>query len=203
MVYLLKPVNCPYDPEEPLPTPLGFISLNRCFPGADDLKREYKPVPANLVYPRMDVGGDRPMPDCFYTQLDYFFVSSRFRSVLEEFARGQVEYIEVELTMPAQKKPADAYYFINILGRSQLMNWELSQKRSRGVGFHFLDGTPDKWVMRSPTVDHVAIWHEIDHIEKDETFFGSGTRVFVTDGLGDALDVAFPGQCRLRQIQEM
>ena len=33
-------------------------------------------------------------------------------------------------------------------------------------------------------------------------FRGRGTAVFVTDELGNALDAAFPGQCRLRHIRE-
>jgi hypothetical protein len=33
MAYLIEPVNGPYDPEEPLPTPLGFIANARFFMG--------------------------------------------------------------------------------------------------------------------------------------------------------------------------
>ena len=81
MVYLLEPVNCPHDPQEPMPTPLGFIAPIRFLSGTDVLKREFKPVPADGVPRHMEVGGDRQMPDFFYTQMDYYYVSSRFRSV--------------------------------------------------------------------------------------------------------------------------
>lgn len=201
MVYLLKPVNCPYDPEEPMPTPLGFIAPTLFYKGANELKREFKPVPANLVHRRMEIGGDRLMPDFFSTQSAYFFVSSRFRSLLERYAPGQVEYIELDLAIPTHKEPADAYYFINVLGRRQMMNWELTLKRKRRV--YFWDGPPEAWVMNSPSPGHVAIWHETDRIEHGEKFCGDGTAVFVTDQLGNALDAAFPRQCRLRHIREV
>jgi hypothetical protein len=156
MVFQLEPVNCTYDPEEPMPTPLGFIAPARFFKGADALKREFKPIPAHLAQTPMEIGGDRLMPDFFRTQRTYFFVSSRFRSVMERYAPGQVEYIEVKLTMPAEKQPADAYYFINVLGRSQLMNWKLTPKnRRRGGLSNFWDGYPETWVMNAPPPGHV------------------------------------------------
>jgi hypothetical protein len=203
MVYLLKPVNCPYDPEEPMPTPLGFtIEPWGGFPTYTlNYQLEFKPLPAAAVPNRMHAGGNRPMPDFFRTEKSLFFVSSRFRSVLEQYALGQVEFIEVELTMSADKEPADAYYFINVLGRSQLTNWELTPKRKRRS--YFWNGPPETWVMNSPQSDHVAIWHETHRIVDGERFCGDGTVVFVTDEFGNALDAAFPGQCRLEHIREI
>ena len=202
MVYLLEPVNRTYDPEEPMPTPLGFTAPALFYKGANKLKREFKPVPANLVHRRMEIGGGQLMPDFFSTQDAYFFVSSRFRSVLEKYTPDQIEYIELEPAIPPHKKPADAYYFINVLGRSQLMNWEFTPKK-KTLQVYFWDGPPETWVMNTPPPGHVAIWHETHRIEKNVKFCGQGTAVFVTDELGNALDAAFPGQCRLHRIREM
>jgi uncharacterized protein DUF1629 len=133
---------------------------------------------------------------------NHYYVSSRFRAVLEKYASGAIAYIDVSFNIPANKNPADAYYFINVLGRSQLMDWELTPKRCRRKRYFHWEGTADRWVMRAPPAAHVAIWHETDRIEKDAEYIGSGTDVFVTNELGDALNAAFPGQCRLSRIRE-
>jgi hypothetical protein len=202
MAYLLEPVNCPYDPEEPMPTPLGFVAEWRFFKGSDGLKRDLKPVPPDLVRQTVDVGGNRPMPDFFFLQANHYYVSSRFRAVLEKYASGAVEYIDLPFNIPANKDPADAYYFINVLGRAQLIDWESTPKRCRRGRYFHWEGPPDRWVMRAPVPNHVAIWHETHRINEDAAYFGSGTHVFVTNELGDALSAAFPGQSRLTRIRE-
>jgi len=231
MAYLLQPVNQPYDPEEPMPTPLGFVANSGFFGGTLDLKREFKPIPRDLVAKTIDIGvdrlkrqaygfvggvikaidpgGDRPMPDFFLLGADHYYVSSRFRAVLERYARGAVEYIEVKANIPANKKPADAYYFINVLGRGQLIDWEASNKRGPRRGsdknkrFFVLPWPPDLWVMKAPPPGNPAIWHEVDRAIDDLVYLGSGTHVFVSNALGDALNAAFPGQARLYSIREL
>jgi len=230
MAYLLQPVNEPYDPEEPMPTPLGFVANSGFFGGTLALKAEFKPVPRDQVAKTIDIGvdrlkrqaygfvggvikaidpgGDRPMPDFFLLGADHYYVSSRFRAVLERYARGAVEYIEVKANIPANKKPADAYYFINVLGRGELIDWESSNKRGPRKGgknkrFFVLPSAPDQWAMKTPPPEHPAIWHEVDRAVDDLVYLGSGTRVFVTNALGDALNVAFPGQARLYSIREL
>jgi hypothetical protein len=133
---------------------------------------------------------------------NHYYVSSRFRAVLDEYARGAVEYIEVVFNISANKEPANAYYFINVLGRAQLIDWELTPKRRRRGRYFHWEGAPDQWVMRTPVSSHVAIWHETHRINEDAEYFGSGTHVFVTNELGDALSAAFPGQSRLTRIRE-
>ncbi len=111
--------------------------------------------------------------------------------------------------MPAHKNPADAYYFINVLGRGQLIDWTLSPKSpareayESGKMIHFLREPYDGWVMRAPRREHPAIWHETDRKEDQLIYAGNGKRVFVTTQLGDALNQAFPGQCRLKKIREI
>jgi hypothetical protein len=233
MAYLLQPVNKPYDPEEPMPTPLGFVA-NIWAGGGNDFKRQFKPVPQDRVPKKIEIGsnrldvqpaiasaegvlkeidfsGERPMPDFFQLAADHYYVSSRFRSVLERYASGAVEYIEVQFNIPASKKPAGAYYFINVLGRGQLIDWEFSDKRgpARGWGegrenksFYSLVWQPDRWAMKAPPPGHPAIWHEAGSEAGDLIYIGSGTDVFVTSELGDALNAAFPGQARLYPIRE-
>src|SRR5215470_6630312 len=65
MAYLLQPVNRPYDPEEPMPTPLGFIAdpYAGFFKGTNDLKWQLRPVPRDMVHKTINVGSDVPIPD--------------------------------------------------------------------------------------------------------------------------------------------
>src|SRR5262249_36991119 len=166
------------------------------------------PIPDFMVDQTVDMGGNRPMPDFFSLAADHYYVSDRFRTVLEKYASGGVEYIEVAFNIPANKNPADAYYFINVLGRSQLVDWESTHKQGPRPGrdsqrFYVLSGRPEQWAMKAPPPGHPAIWHEVHRTADDLVYLGSGTRVFVTHPLGDALNASFPGQCRLSRIREM
>jgi hypothetical protein len=140
---------------------------------------------------------------------NHYYVSNRFREVLDQYASEAVEYIEVPFTIPANKNPADAYYFINVLGRGQLLDWDASLKQGprRGIGitkrYFVLSGRPDQWVMKATPLDHPAIWHEVNRETDDLVYLGSGGDVFVTSTLGDALAAAFPGQVRLSPIREL
>jgi hypothetical protein len=74
------------------------------------------------------------MPDFFRLVANHCYVSSRFREVLDQYAPGAVEYIEVPFTDPTNKNPAGAYYFINVLGRGQLIDWDASLKQDQEEG---------------------------------------------------------------------
>jgi hypothetical protein len=109
--------------------------------------------------------------------------------------------------MPEIKKPADAYCFINVLGRGQLIDWDSSLKQGpRRVSgterYYVLAGRPDQWAMEAPPPGHPAIWHEVHRALDDLVYLGSGTRIFVTNELGNALNTAFPGQVRLSPVRE-
>jgi hypothetical protein len=148
------------------------------------------------------------MPDFFRLAVDHYYVSSRFRWVVDKYAPDAVEYIAVPFTVPANKNPAQVYYFINVMGRGQLIDWDASPKRgpTKGLGdkrYSSLNDTPDRWVMTAPPPDHPPIWHEVNREVDDRVYIGSGKRVFVTNALGDALEAAFPGQVRLFPIREL
>ena len=137
MTYLIEPVNKSYDPVEPLPTPLGFVAKYHSYVEVDDYKRKLKPVPESLLSKTVEVTDQRsvPMPDFFFITYGDYFVSSRFRAVLDTFAAGAVEYFEMDFRIPPTKKPAEAYYFLNVLGRNQLIDWDVSPKRLRWGAF--------------------------------------------------------------------
>src|SRR5215510_13056719 len=92
------------------------------------------------------------------------------------------------LCMSASADPAKKYYFINVLGRGQLIDWESSNKRGPRRGkenkrFYTLVWPPDQWVMKAPPPGHPAIWHEAKKVVDDLVYVGTGTHVFVTKAL--------------------
>jgi hypothetical protein len=58
MAYLLQPVNKPYDPEEPMPTPLGFVA-NIWAGGGNEFKHRLTPVPRDRVPKSIEIGSNR------------------------------------------------------------------------------------------------------------------------------------------------
>lgn len=69
----------------------------------------------------------RSCPICFTCRGATLFLSERTRAVIEDWAPGQVEFIPV--TCHAKPKITavlgfdSAYYFINVLGRAQRLQW--------------------------------------------------------------------------------
>src|SRR4051812_40300361 len=106
MAYFLEPENEPYDPQEPLPTTLGFTADHRSYVETLEYKRAIKPIPERLIHKTLEIGGPRPMPDFFCLYKDDLCVS-RFRLVLDAFAADAIEYIEMDLRIPSYKNPAD------------------------------------------------------------------------------------------------
>lgn len=145
------------------------------------------------------------MPDFFSIGAHDWYVSSRYRTVLEQYAPSQIEYIALErINIPERMKPANAYYFVNILGRAQLMDWDRTPKRGP-LGekrYYFAKPPPTGWVMRTSRPGDPAIWLETDKRCEGAIYAGDGVRVYVKNELGDALERAFPSQQSLIRITE-
>src|ERR1700739_2016465 len=67
------------------------------------------------------------LPDMFHTSRNIIVFSERARVVMEDWTPGRVEFIPVacqaEPRMPPRLNFASAYYFINVLGRAQRLQW--------------------------------------------------------------------------------
>ncbi len=59
--------------------------------GTNEMKRLFKAIPRELVHTEIEVGGMKPMPEFFLIDADHYYVSSRFREVVERFDKASVE----------------------------------------------------------------------------------------------------------------
>ena len=205
MVYMIEPINHPYDVQEPIPSTLGFLAPVQGNMAGFELQEKFKPVPPEYVFsefevtdPEPQIGKMPPMPDFFYLTTSNWYCSSRFRAVLDEHAPDCVGYVDVKITMPASKNPASAYYFMNILGRGRITNWK-EELRTRGA-YEPIRVNAYKRIFLPPPTDHSPIWLEEYYEEGGRRYCGNPRTVFVTDRLSEILDVRFPGQCHFRKM---
>ena len=73
MVYMIEPINHPYDVQEPMPSTLGFLAPVRGAMRAHECKGKFEPVPPEYVFrefevtdPEPQIGKMPPMPDFLY-----------------------------------------------------------------------------------------------------------------------------------------
>jgi hypothetical protein len=87
-----------------------------------------RPIPAScfpksLVFDKASAA----LPDLFHTTRDIIVFSERARVVMEHWAPDQIEFIPVacraEPKIAATLDFGSAYYFINVLGRAQRLQW--------------------------------------------------------------------------------
>jgi hypothetical protein len=97
---------------------------------ADNLPTPASYFPKSLVFDRASAA----LPDIFHASRGLFMFSERARAVMEHWAPGQVEFIAVscqaESKIAATLNFDSAYYFTNVLGRAQRLQWrEMSARK--------------------------------------------------------------------------
>jgi hypothetical protein len=90
--------------------------------------RANKPIPASYFPQSLTVAkATKALPDMIRASRSLIVFSERARTLLEQQAPGQVEFIPVsihaESKIASRLKLDDAYYFINVLGRAQRLLW--------------------------------------------------------------------------------
>jgi hypothetical protein len=223
MAYVLYVVNEPYyDLEEMMPTPLGFMIKGSWVGGpggvlggvALDLRGAGKPLPVDLITtlpdgsPRvLEVEGYNAMPDIFAfgPSSPDFIVSDQFRAVLEPLTGDAVQYIEVPLRAPAHMPRADHYYFINVLGRGQRIDW--SKTKTEGpfpskLVFAVNGSYGPDYAMTDPPPDQPQIWHEVDLLKDGITYQPDKKKVFLSSSVARKLILAFGKQIRIAKIRD-
>lgn len=115
----------------------------------------------------------KSLNDVIGLDADTWCVSARFRNVVEGFAPGQIEYVEMALQRKGGKPINDpSHYFINVLPRLDTIIWEKSKTLIVGTERDFR-GNPDvetTWT-RKPVIavskaarpSGIHIWHETLH----------------------------------------
>ena len=161
------------------------------------------PVPASY-FPKFLTfeAASAKLPDMFHLSRGIFIFSERARVVMEHWAPGQVEFIPVAChakpKVAATLNFASAYYFINVLGRAQRLQWlEMSTQKypPREDGTELVGLTHDfsKWRLRERSSGEPLIWHDTPWRCGNKEYLGQD-EVLLEDVLWRELDANFPDQ---------
>jgi hypothetical protein len=174
-----------------------------------DYEGRNEPIPASCFPQKLTFDEARGvLPDMFHTARRIFMFSERARLVMEQRAPGQVEFIPVDVDaspkLAARLKLADAYYFINVLGRAQRFQWlEMpTEEFPRGDdGLERVGALPDfsEWKLRARAAGEPLIWHDEPWIVGNKRYSGR-SNVFVEDSLWRELDTEFPDQLNALRV---
>lgn len=142
------------------------------------------------------------LPNIFHTARNLIVFSERARLVVERWESGQLEFIPVALhaspKLAARLNFADAYYFINVLGRAQRLLWHETPTdkfppQDDGIErFGLLQGF-HKWKFRERDSGEPLIWREIWWRDGNKEYRGHNV-VLIEDILWRELDANFPDE---------
>ncbi len=121
--------------------------------------------------------------------------------MLDELAPGTVSYIRLEIAAPPDMLPADAYFFMNIVGRNKTIDWMNMKTKIRGnddddpvVLLPLQSTRSGQWVFRKFDAQDPAIWLEDDLVTSECVYHCHKFIAFVRDELFEVLSSRFPGQ---------
>lgn len=176
-----------------------------------EYRRQNQPVPASCFPKTLTFdGASAELPDMFHASRTINVFSERARVVIEEWAPGQVEFIPVACQalpkIAARLNLASAYYFINVMGRAQRLQWlEIPTEKSlmREDGMERFTSMPDfrSWKLRGRAAGEPLIWHDTPWIVGNRRYSGH-TDIFVEDVLWRELDANFPDQLNALRADE-
>jgi hypothetical protein len=159
------------------------------------------PIPADQFPKKLMTSSRFVMPDIFHTTRSKIIVSSRAREVMEPIMTDEIGYIVVRVEAHPDcqydMELADDYYFINVLGRAQRIDWtktpaRLIGKTQDGRDRMLSENDRTNWWLRDRKADDPIIWLESVFDTEKATFRGGG--VFIEDEAWLALNARFPGQ---------
>ncbi|WP_289295599.1 hypothetical protein [uncultured Reyranella sp.] len=150
------------------------------------------------------------VPDiCIPTQY-FIFVSNHGREILDELAPACFGYFPMELRVPASMQPAKNYWFVEVVSRAQLIDWDRSEtvprlvrapdgRESRALAGRGIRGTVK---FKAITPSTPPLWREIDVDRPAVNYFQSKWSIFMRDEFWRELDARFPDQLCARKINE-
>jgi hypothetical protein len=170
-----------------------------------------QPIPASYFPESLTFdGASAPLPDMFHTARGFIVFSERARMVMEEWAPGQVEFIPVachaEPKIAARLQFDNAYYFINVLGRAQRLQWletptRTLPPRQDGTATVMLLPAMRNWKLRERAAGEPMIWHDTPWIVGKKRY-SNHSDIFVEDVLWRELDANFPDQLNVLRVGE-
>lgn len=177
-----------------------------------EFRRKNQPIPAPF-FPKSLIfdAATAELPDMFHTERDIIVFSERARLVMEEWAPGQVEFIPVachaKTTRIAERLEFDrAYYFINVLGRAQRLQWlempvrQLPSEEDGIVTILLLPGMRN-WKLRERAPAEPLIWRDTPWIVGKKRY-SNHSDIFIEDLLWRELDANFPDQLNALRVGE-
>jgi hypothetical protein len=178
---------------------------------ADGWDEFFEAIPASFFPKTLTFdGASGALPNMFHTGRNIMVFSERARLIVERWAPGQVEFIPVACRaaprLAARLNFDTAYYFINVLGRAQRLQWpEMPAQQLPPLP----DGTvlfillPDfrKWKLRERAAGEPLIWRDEPWIVGSKRYSGH-SRIFVEDVLWRELDANFPDQLNALRVGE-
>lgn len=180
--------------------------------GLDDFNEYYranKPIPA-AYFPQPLIVDEqvRNPPDIFFASSRIIVCSERARMVMERFAADQIEFIpvvvQVEPQIARRSKLASAYYYLNVLARSQRLQWlEMPTSplpiNDDGIQRFGLIDDYAQWKLRQRDPDDPFIWRESWWHLADKEYQGH-FEIFIEDILWQAIDAEFPRQLNALRV---
>jgi len=176
----------------------------------DLLRKQVDGVPLQQsdIPPEKPLDGRFELPDIGSPSYGFHFVSDRGRAVLEEVVPGCVAFFPMHLKVPSRMRPANAYFFFDVLPRAQLIDWDLSPTSRRivpgpgGRESRALSGqiTDPSIKFKAVTSDTPPIWRDADVDRPTIHFFANKEVIFMRDDVWDALNARLPGQLVARKL---
>ncbi len=174
-----------------------------------DYIRQNKPIPASRFPKSLNIAdASQQLPDMFRPSHTIILSSERARVVLEQLAPGQVEFIPVSVNAAPQVarrlQLTSAYYFINVLGRAQRLQWlEMPirpfRQREDGTEITTMEHDFRRWKLRERAEGEPLIWHDDDWRDGNKLYAGH-SRIFIEDALWRGLDQNFPNQLNVQRV---
>lgn len=154
--------------------------------------------------------GSFKMPDINIPTQCFIFASEHGRQVLIELAPSCIAYFPMDIRVPTSMQPAKNYWFVEVISRAQLIDWDRSDTALRSV--RAPDGRESRVLagrgIRGPvkfkaiTPDLPPVWREIDVDRPYVNYFQSKWPIFMRDEFWHELDARFPGQLAAQEIKE-
>ncbi|WP_420969187.1 hypothetical protein [Bradyrhizobium sp. B120] len=170
-----------------------------------------QPIPASFFPKSLTFdAASAALPDTFHTTRDIIVFSKRARVVFEEWAPDQVEFIPVicqaSPAIAATLKFDSAYYFINVLGRAQRLQWLEIPTRTlppQEDGTEVVTLLPGlrNWRLRERAASEPLIWRDTAWIVGNKRY-SAHSNVFIADALWRELDANFPDQLNAQRVGE-
>ena len=157
------------------------------------------PIPENYIPKRVVVQADRPMPH-LWNYGGSWVVSAKARALFTKLVPNSISFVPITIVGPPEMKLDPKYYYMNVLVRDQLVDYERSKLWKKREALR--DGTYDTTVEGSPRSRSIVfkphakyhLWREINFQVGDERFSFSSSRVLLSDALWNELNTAFPNE---------